>query len=407
MSWVEKIQTELIITTGDGKTYRPNWLNATKSKEYNISEFEFIEVPGTLVTRGTSIGRKFNIEIFFQGDDHLDQASAFEASCDDSRAWTVTHPFYGELIVQPVSLLFDNKDYNVSKVTGSVVETISDQNPKLTVNPADKIVLDKLTLDEIVGDAYVADLPTPDAANLNLVRINTSNVYNKGKKIASISLDVENYFNAFNEANAAIANAIQKPLEAIRKVQAMINAPIFFVNSVKNRVDNFISQFNTLRDTISNLFRRSDKKVFESQQVTVMSAMAQASVTNPDYSNRGDVLDVIENVVNTYNQFIEDVDSIQSENAGNPDAYVPDADSMTALSDLVNFTIANLFEIVIESRQERVYYLEEDSNVILLVQRFYGLDVDGTIIEEFIADNEIGLEEILIIRKGRRIVYYL
>jgi hypothetical protein len=41
MSWIENIKNDLQITTGDGKKYKPSWLNATKSIDYNISEFEF------------------------------------------------------------------------------------------------------------------------------------------------------------------------------------------------------------------------------------------------------------------------------------------------------------------------------------------------------------------------------
>lgn len=46
MSWIDKIKTELIITCGDGKQYKPQWINAVKTKDYNVAEFEFPEVSG-------------------------------------------------------------------------------------------------------------------------------------------------------------------------------------------------------------------------------------------------------------------------------------------------------------------------------------------------------------------------
>ena len=32
MSWIDKIKTELIITCGDGKQYKPQWINAVKNQ---------------------------------------------------------------------------------------------------------------------------------------------------------------------------------------------------------------------------------------------------------------------------------------------------------------------------------------------------------------------------------------
>ena len=130
MSWLEKVETEMIITTGDGQPYAPDYMNAVKSVEYNVAEFNFPGIAGTFVDRRLPKGRKFNLELYFQGDDHLDVAEAFEASANDSRAWEIEHPFYGLVIVQPTSLQFDNSKQNLSKITGTVIETILEDAPR-------------------------------------------------------------------------------------------------------------------------------------------------------------------------------------------------------------------------------------------------------------------------------------
>src|SRR5688500_16182415 len=113
MSWVEKIQRELIITTGDGKEYKPNWLNASKDVEYNVAQFNFPKIPGTLVAGGEPKGAQYSVEFYFQGEDHLDKFTAFEQSAKDKRPWTISHPFYGRLVVKPLALKFDHSKYNV------------------------------------------------------------------------------------------------------------------------------------------------------------------------------------------------------------------------------------------------------------------------------------------------------
>jgi hypothetical protein len=80
---------------------------------------------------------------------------------------------------------------------------------------------------------------------------------------------------------------------------------------------------------------------------------------------------------------------------------------MNDLTNLINFTLSNLFNIALGAKQERFVFLETDSNVILLAHRFYGLVPDDSTIDELIEQNEIGLTEILNIKAGRKIIYFI
>lgn len=406
MSWVERIQSDYIITTPDGKEYRPQWLNANKTKDFNIAEFEFPGIEGTLVKRGLSKGRKFNIEIYFQGENHLDTASDFEISADDPRPWKISHPLYGFFLAQPLSLHFDNKDANVSKITGPIIETIATSFPKTTFDPSNKISFDKNSLDIITQNSFVLTIPEPTAEQKNSLTSNVKKAYAEGSKRILDSLDAEQYFNLYNKANTLISNATAEPLAAIRAVQAMINAPAFFVDSVKNRIDSLVAQFNSLRGVIA-ISTKSDKKIYENNAGTLISTMALASITNPDYKNRNDVILIIEVIINNYNTFIDDLDDIQSLNNGTTISYVPDADSIYQLSSLINFTISNLFDISITAKQERSLYTEKDTNLILLAHRVYGLTPDDATIVKLMNDNSITLNEILTIKKDKKIVWYV
>lgn len=407
MSWVDKIQNDFLITTGDNKTYKVNWINPSKSVDFNVSEFEFPNLAGTLVQRGTPKGRRFTIEVFFQGEFNLEQSAAFETSANDPRAWTISHPLYGTIIVQPVNLNFDDSRHNVTRITGTLIETITQDNPKNTIVPADKITSDKLDLDEVVAYSFANDIPEPDTNVINDLTSKTSTVYNEGKKSVKTTLDAEEYFNAFNTANAAILEATEFPLEAMRAVQAVINAPSLFADGVKNRITTLVNTFTKLRDSIVNIVSKREKKVYESTGSTLVSAMALAAVTDIDYRNAREVLSAIDQITEAYDTFVEDLDGLQSDNASSPESYIPDANSLIGLNNIINFTVSNLYDVALDSKQERSIILEEDSNVFLLTHRFYGLDVDDVNIDQFMDQNEIGLNEILGIRKGRKITYYV
>jgi hypothetical protein len=407
MSWVEKVQTDFSITTGDGREFNVLWVPASKSVDYNIAEFEFPNLAGTLVQRGTPKGARYNLEVYFQGEDSIDTALIFEQSANDPRPWTVIHPFYGTIIVHPVSLLFDNSRYNVSKITGTLIETITQDSPKSTVVPADKIILDVENLNATFAAAFSTDIPRPNTTDINTLTENTTAVYNDVRKRISNTLNAEAYFNAFNTANAAIAEATDFPLECATKVQSMLTIPYQFTDSVRNRVNMLLNQFNRLHDSVETIVRRNDKKIFENNAGVTLAAICAASVTAPDYRNRNDVVIIIDILNNAFDQFIAAIDSLQSDNGGDPDSYVPDANSQIALSDIVNFTLSNLYDIALNSKQERIIILEDDSNLILLAHRFYGLLPDDSTIQQLMDTNNIGLNEILQIRKGRSIAYYV
>jgi hypothetical protein len=50
--------------------------------------------------------------------------------------------------------------------------------------------------------------------------------------------------------------------------------------------------------------------------------------------------------------------------------------------------------------------LEEDSNVIILAHRFFGLLDDDSTIDQFIANNKIGLSQLMQVKKGTVVIYY-
>jgi prophage DNA circulation protein len=408
MSWIEKTKTDFIITCGDGKRFKPLWMNASKTKEYNISEFDFPNLSGTLVDRRTAKGTKFNIEIIFQGEDHLDQSSAFESSADDKRPWTIEHPFYGNIIVQPTSLSFDNTKLNVTKITGTVIETITEDAPKMSSDPIDKIKDDKENFDEILSESYDV---VPDVADINEITTQTNRIYLEGVKLIKLDTDAAAYFNLFNIANALLLNATADPIAALEALNTMLAYPALLEESAKNRINTLSEQFNRFvrPDTEEETFERSQKKIIENHGAAIISSQCLAAATPiaTDYANRDEVLLIVESIIEDYNNFIEDLDELQTDNGGDTDSYIPDANSLIALNKLVNYTISNLFNIALNAKQERSIFVEYDTNIILLAHRFYGLEIDDSTLNELIRNNNIGLNEHLQIRKGRRIIYYI
>lgn len=409
MSWITKSETvEFSITTGDGKEYKPLWNPGSTSKEFNVSEFDYPNLPGTLFNKQMPRGSKFPMEFYFQGENHLDVWKAFNASADDRRAWKIVHPYYGNLVVQPLDMDTDHTKFNVSRVTINFGETITEDSPKTSTNPVDKISNDKMSFDELQSKVFVTNVII-DTKSIVTLSSNNSKIYAIGSKKIKLTPDAEAYFNFFNSANTAILNATAEPLQAIRALQTMIGYPALLVDSVSNRMNVLVNQFNLLHDSIETIIDGKSKRIYENNAGALISAMALTTATprDGDYANRNEVYTEIKKLSNSYNLFSSDLDLLQTANGGSVDSYVADADSMIGLDSLVNYTISNLFTIALNAKQERSIILEEDSNIISLAHRFYGLEANDKSIEVLMNSNEIGLNELLEVRKGRKILYYV
>ena len=410
MSWVEDIKEDFVIITGDGKEFRPEWLNANLAKTYNIAIFNFIDIPGSLVKRRQPKGRTYKLEIYFQGDDHLDVSRAFEKSADDPRTWTIRHPLYKDLKVHPSALLFDNSKMNVTKITGDLLETIEDTNPTSSIVPEEKIIQDKEDLDVVTADAYVNNNPEPTVKDINAMDNVVDSLDASSSRLANALEDAQEFRNKVNDAKNKITNATSQALQAIRAIQEVINAPARFAATLKARIDLIKDEFDTLVDSVGVLTSRADKFLFENNaggKVTALTVAMSTPLSADDYGNKQKVLEVIESLLDSYNKYIETLDLLQTEDADELDSYIPDSTSMQLTSSLINFTVSNLFDIALNAKQERSIVLEEDSNLIILAHRFYGANLKDEHIDELILNNNIGINEHLLVKKGRILRYYV
>lgn len=406
MSWLQKVKNDLIIQCGDGKQYKPAWINASFQVEYNTAEFNFPNVKGTKVDQGEIMGRKFSLEIFFQGDDHLDISNAFFESTKDRKPWAIQHPYYGIIYVKPASLSFENNEANISKIAGTILETILDDNPKVKFAPAETVKIKDEELDVVYEDALTE---IPSATDIKVAKAGNLSMYSKGVPIIEIPEEFESYYNLFNTANSYATTAIATPLLFMRSIVAFIKYPSLLSISVKSRIDQLVKQWETLKATVEGLFGVGSKQIFQNKAAANISAMCYASATPlaGNYTNSVDVLTIIDKIKTVYSEYIESLDLVQNDNGGNPDYFIPNADVLFKLTELVNITIANLFDIALNAKQQRIITLAEDTNIILLTHKLYGLDEQDNNMNELMINNSMSLNDILVIKKETKIYYYI
>jgi len=407
MSWIEKIKEGIKITTGDGEIYEPLYILSSKSIDYNVAEFNFPNVNGTLVKVGNKRGTRHSLRIIFQGEDHLDVSDRFEKSCLDKRPWTISHPFYGQLLVQKTSLQFNPEGLNTMVITGEFIETITDDYPKTSIDPKDFAQQQAIDTASVNAESFSeAELTPSDINELG----NDVNDLNDAFGTPDISESAFNEFiNDFNDTKTKILDAAEEPLAAANAIVSYISAVARFEVPIAIRLQILLEQFQKLSFGISLLETPTEKKKYETLAGSVFTTMANTAVnpTDSDYKTITEVTSVIDQLVDVNNTYIANLNALQTINGGDINSYVPNFTFANNLSILFNFVLSHLFVIAIDAQQKRVVTLTEDSNVILLAHRYYGLTVDDSTIERFMNQNNIGINEIMNIEKGREIIYYV
>lgn len=426
MSWIDNINdVEFQIRTGDGATYAPKWLPSGKSIEPNYAAYEYPDLQGTFINRKLNKGDRYTLTFVFDGGTAIDVSEAFQQSARDPRPWTIQHPYHGTLTVQPINIAIDNTKYNASQYTCTVVDTILS-----TLNTAEpdlrgELLEIKANLDVSVADDFVSIIPVPAASDVATMQDSLST----WDAIQSTALRYQNDLSAFkselndaqNDASKLIADASQ----AMRSYTNLINYPFKVRDSVQTRFTTYTEMYAQLQGSIANFPTRSDKGFFASAGASLISSACNISILEPDaertdedtdaqilysieqdYTSRQNVIDQVNNLIDLYNQFVTDTDSLLTERADQSDSFQISGEVLRQLQLIVVLTARNLQGKIFGAKQERTFFPEADTNIFILAHRLLGAATDENV-QTLIDLNGIGLNELQGIDKGREIVYYV
>jgi len=409
MSWLDRIENDLIITPDDGKSntsFRPSFLNPKKKIEYNTRQFDFVGINGTLTVRSTVKGTVYPLELYFQGDDHIEIVNNFEEASRNNKPWKMQHPYYDDLKVQPLKMDIDHSKGNVSKVMVTVADV--DLAKLITDENIYQILIQKKTdSDNLSGEKFVTNIAEADTETQATLNEAVDIIEEEYRKIIILDEEASEFLSLVSDARNKISFVSSFALTAIFAVQEVINYPIRGTNDVTLRLNAVNEARENLFSEISTLTKQA-KITLETLVTPMFTTMVQmVNDTDISYNTRTEVFDIFDLISDAYSEFIEDLDGLQGERGDNPDDYFPDNENMSALDDTVNYGLSGLLLDAFNQRQERSVILAEDSNVIVLSHRYYGEDLTDEKLDKFITQNEIGLNEIGNIKKGRKIIYYV
>lgn len=403
MSWSERIDNiKFSIKTGDGKTFFPLWKFSEKSKAYNVSKYDYINQKGSFVDRKQAQGGIYPLVFWFQGDDNVEQANDFEKSADDNRIWTINHPFYGTIKGQPSNFKRVDTVLNTTEITVDFWESLEEDFPASSISTIDE-VRSKVNAVDLTSRSFMVENSNPSLENISTIQdsLNVST-----SKLNVPITDFESFSNNLSIARNSVKDLVSNTSSVYENIQKVFVDYGDYSIPVKEKVGNLVKSYNSLKDNINSLF---DKFNFETQGSNLICSMCLSSV-NPmegDYITRSNVKEINSLIVNTYNDYLTTLDSLQVDVYDVNNSWSPNVNIQFELSGLVSFTLKSLFIFAFEAKQEKTIELTENSNLILLTHRYMGLDENDNNIATFRMLNNIKNDEILEIKKGRLITYFV
>lgn len=409
MSWIEQLNNvECTIELGDGRKFTPLWREAKRSKNYNTSAYNFINVPGTLIDRRMPEGYQYDLTLIFSGASHLDTALQFQKSADDRRFWTITHPFWGSIKVQPISLEEDKTVLNNTVFRIKVWETIPFNYPWQKQFANDGVSDSRTNMNELAAMAFENQVIIDTSVRTTLLSSVEAIDNQVSKSLTDDSLFAD-FKTAVSTAKVKINDTIQSGSAVMLSIIDLINFPVETVQSVADRLNIFNELKTKLTDIILKTGTKNELSIYESILSPIIGAMAVAAMTpsESDYQLRTEIIAAVDLVRASYEDYLQVLDEQMGLRSDNIDSFTPDSEVLRELNNAVMEALANIYDYALGAKQERVVYLEEDSNAIVLAHRFYGLDKEDVNLIFFINSNSLNINELIEIKKGRKIYYYI
>lgn len=405
MSYYEQIEnTAFSIETGESSLFFPLWKGGQKDVEFNTSQFDFINVTGTLTDRKKPRSPFFNLTFWFQGENYLDEAKRFEVAAADSRPWTIEHPIYGVVKGQPLSLKRNDDNLNIVEFSVPFWESIEADYPFTNFSIKDNTREKRAQVYALASLAYKTNNHV-SAIDVSKLKISVTDMSGAMKSMQDNTTYSE-FQNQLNKALKSIDNLLDDPFNAIQNVQAFLDLPTTYSQVLEARLSSYEAIYSRLESTIKSV---ADKKYFESISASLIASFSVVLVTplTNDYVLISDVFNASQRLASLYSRYLTKLDEVKVSIYDVNNSFNPDASVQTELSSLVQYTIANLYKLSFDAKREKIVVVDKDTNPILLVHRYIGLDADDEKLANFVKTNDIKLRELFLIKKGREVKFQI
>ena len=411
MSWQDRL-VDASYTSPSGVETAFLYEDVSVSFDKKTSAYDFPDADGTYVQDNGKTSRQIPMRAILSGADYDQVADAFLESLGERGIGRLSHPNYGTIDVVPFGTVTRRDD--LTSAAGQAVfeivffETNGLIYPIAQIDPASAVA-------GAIGDFNIA---VPDvferilSIQTAIERVAFENVYFKQAKLIVDTLGglsqqaPSNITDRFELVKQAIFGSIEelvsKPKTLAAQFLSLIQIPA--KGGSGGAIDSYQS---ALDDTIggelpTEYTNTRDKNEFFGAELTAIGCVSGAvvAVINQQFETKPQALTAADQLLTMF-------DSVATWRDDNY-ALLTDVDTgegYQALLDAVAIAAGFLVEISFSLKQERRIVIDRDRTIIDLAAELYG-EID-TKLDFLIQTNRLSGDEILELKRGREIVYYV
>lgn len=448
MAWNDEIQ-EAAYNSPSGKRQTFIYENVSRETDLKTASFVFPELDGALIQSLGLGGRTFPLKCIFSGASCNKEADSFEKLLEERGHGILEHPVYGKINVVPTGKIkrTDNlvNGANESSVEVTFSETLVDKDESTSeVATADKLdaamdeyensatanfsnniytdsIEDKMQLQAAMksnaNSTFKGVEKMIKAAPKNKSRINLLQWYDSAKRFINGIIDNVDKIGTFaNEVATTTIKMIRLPSQItsdafsklagyqlmIRDIANNVKADPFGTKAVTNQWAAATLAWGSMIAALSYGVAKTAAEQNSSQPEESSSSTEWDSDSdiNCGFASRSDVLETAAQIAASFAEYSAYIDSQNKKNA-----FVDTGETYEKLLNVVTYSLRSLEETAFNLPVTRIITLDRDRQLFELLTELYGKDGFNRQ-DQFINDNKLTADEIVLIPMGREVRYY-
>ena len=417
--------------------------NVSRETDLKTATFTFPEMDGALVQSLGVGGRSFPMKCIFTGAKCRKEADSFEKLLCERGHGILEHPVYGKINVVPTGKIkrVDNLVDGVNEASVEVTfsETITDNDNSVSeVETADSLNEAMDSFEDSAAADFTDKIKTDsveDKMQLQAVMKSQTDSTFKGvegmarkdwkskkdfmkwlKDAKNFISSIENNMDLIGSYAESAARTIIKTMRlpckiattALSKVAGYSQIIKDIANNVKadpfgaNMVSNQFAIINlAITSALASLSYGVAATAQEAGSGTAAGTDETGGANAGCFSSRAEVLEVAEQITGLFSEYSAYVDSQNKKNA-----FIDTGDCYEKVLNVVTLSLKALEETAFNLPVMRIIILDRDRQLFELLAELYGADGFNRQ-DQFINDNKLTADEIVLIPMGREVRYYV
>ena len=420
MSWLDRVQGTIELTSPDGEVFSAKWAGNSRSVEKKLGIFTYPKFDGAVVQDLGLTGTRYPLELNFDGPDNDLESSRFFDSFSARGSWQVQHPTKGMLTLQPVSITENIEPVESGSITVFNTEWLQSVSPASIVSTAQLAAFIRSQSRNVddVALAQVTDTARQQSAEeVNAIKGATETTLSVYDKTIAALLETSGDLAA---KAAGIRRGIADTLDTTPldltvlggQIQAVMRTPSKVTGDILQTLKpfaDFIDQISNLPDEVADQNYLNILAIRELFLTSANSSMALISSTST-LNTRAQALEAADLLSLQFQTITDSLDVAQKqfETLRVDQQYFSQSISFVESAQIIAGATRYLLETSFNLAIEKRFTLDRERAPIEITITEYGeLGDEDSNFDLFIASNQLKNDDILLLPAGREVVVYV